>query len=81
MTSEQAKSLKESLESMFEHIARKQGMVEDLQQIEKLQGEIAPTAPKMLNHYLQRRSYTKALDFLNQELTTEDMERTISADD
>ena len=81
MTTEQAKSLKQSLESMFEHIARKQGMVEDLQQIEELQREIAPTAPKMLNHYLERRSYTKALDFLNQELTTGEIDRPNSADD
>jgi hypothetical protein len=75
MTTEQAKSLKESLESMFEHIARRQGMVNDLQQIERLQREIAPTAPSMLNHYLQRRSYTKALDFLNQELAAKDVNR------
>jgi hypothetical protein len=79
MTSEQAQSLKESLESMFEHIERKQGMVEDLQRIEKLQSEIASTAPTMLNHYLQRRSYTKALHFLNHELTTEDLEPSTSA--
>ena len=75
MTTEQAKSLKESLESMFEHIARRQGMANDLQQIERLQREIAPTAPSMLNHYLQRRSYTKALDFLNQELAAKDVNR------
>ena len=81
MTSEQAQSLKESLESMFEHIERKQGMVEDLQRIKKLQSEIASTAPTMLNHYLQRRSYTKALHFLNHELTTEDLERPTSAHD
>ena len=81
MTSEQAQSLKESLESMFEHIERKQGMVEDLQRIEKLQSEIASTAPTMLNHYLQRRSYTKALHFLNHELTTEDLERPTSSHD
>lgn len=81
MTSEQAQSLKESLESMFEHIERKQGMVEDLQRIEKLQSEIASTAPTMLNHYLQRRSYTKALHFLNHELTTEDLERPTSVHD
>ena len=68
MTTEQAKSLKESLESMFENIAAKQGMADDLQQIERLQRDIAPTAPSMLNHYLERRSYTKALDFLNREL-------------
>lgn len=66
---------------MFEHIERKQGMVEDLQRIEKLQNEIASTAPTMLNHYLQRRSYTKALHFLNHELTTEDLERPTSAHD
>lgn len=81
MTTEQALSLKKSLESMFEHIASKQGMVEDLKQIEKLQREISPTAPTMLNHYLERRSYTKALDFLNQELTTEDINRLTSVDD
>ena len=66
---------------MFEHIANKQGMVEDLKQIEKLQREISPTAPTMLNHYLERRSYTKALDFLNQELTTKDINRLTSVDD
>lgn len=81
MTTEQARSLKESLESMFEHIAGRHGMSEDLQQIERLQREIAPTAPSMLNHYLQRRSYTKALDFLNQELTTGDIDRPSSTDD
>ena len=81
MTTEQAKSLKESLESMFEHIERRQGMVEDLQQIERLRREIAPTAPTMLNHYLERRSYTKALDFLNQELTIGDIDRPTSTDD
>ena len=68
MTTEQAKCLKESLEAMFENIAAKQGMIDDLQQIERLQRDIAPTAPSMLNHYLERRSYTKALDFLNREL-------------
>ena len=56
-------------------------MSEDLQQIERLQREIAPTAPSMLNHYLERRSYTKALDFLNQELTTGGIDRPSSTDD
>ena len=73
MTTEQAKSLKKSLESMFENIAAKQGMADDLQQIERLQRDIAPTAPSMLNHYLERRSYTKALDFLNRELAAKNV--------
>ena len=75
MTIEQATSLKETLESMFDHIAKKQAMVDDLQQIERLHTEIAPTAPAMLNHYLQRRSYTKALDFLKQGFVVEDANR------
>ena len=75
MTIEQATTLKETLESMFDHIAKKQHMVDDLQQIEQLYQEIAPTAPPMLNHYLQRRSYTKALDFLTQGFAAEDADR------
>ena len=75
MTTEQATTLKETLESMFDHIAKKQSMVDDLQQIEQLHQEIAPTAPPMLNHYLQRRSYTKALDFLEQGFVVEDEDR------
>ena len=54
MTTEQATTLKETLESMFDHITKKQSMVDDLQQIEQLHQEITPTAPPMLNHYLHR---------------------------
>jgi hypothetical protein len=75
MTTEQATALKASLESMFEHIATRQNMMDDLQQIEKLQQEISPTAPPMLRHYLERRSYTKALDFLEAGVVIEDPNR------
>jgi hypothetical protein len=64
MTTEQATTLKTTLESMFEHITQKESIIEDLEQIERLQQEIGATAPPSLRHYLQRRSYTKALDFL-----------------
>jgi hypothetical protein len=64
MTAQQATTLKETLELMFDHIAKKQDVIEPLQRIEKLHQEIAPTAPPMLDHYLKRRSYAKALDFL-----------------
>ena len=67
MTSEQATSLKTSLESMFEHIAQKESIIEDLEQMERLQQEIGSTIPSQLRHYLQRRSYTKALDFLTED--------------
>ena len=64
MTTQQATSLKTTLESMFAHIAQKESIIEDLEQIERLQAEIGSTVPSQLRHYLQRRSYTKALDFL-----------------
>ena len=67
MTTEQATTLKTTLESMFEHIAQKESIFEDLEQIERLQEEIGSTVPSQLRHYLQRRSYTKALDFLNDD--------------
>ena len=68
MTTEQATTLKTTLESMFEHIAQKESIIEDLDQIERLQQEIGSTGPSQLRHYLQRRSYTKALDFLKDDL-------------
>ena len=64
MTTEQATNLKKTLESMFEHIAQKQSIIEDLEQIERLHQDIGVAVPPQLRHYLQRRSYTKALDFL-----------------
>ncbi len=67
MTTEQATTLKTSLESMFAHIAQKESIIEDLEQIERLQQEIGATVPPSLRHYLQRRSYTKALDFLKDD--------------
>ena len=70
MTTEQATSLKATLESMFAHIAKKESIIEDLEQIERLQDEIGSTVPSQLRHYLQRRSYTKALDFLKDDFAT-----------
>ena len=67
MTTEQATILKTTLESMFAHIAQKESIIEDLEQIERLQQEIGSTVPSQLRHYLQRRSYTKALDFLKDD--------------
>ena len=71
MTTEQATTLKMTLESMFEHITQKESIIEDLEQIERLQQEIGATAPTQLRHYLQRRSYTKALDFLQDDFVAD----------
>ncbi len=35
-----------------------------LRQLEELGQELGSEAPPMLRHYLEKRSYTKALDFL-----------------
>lgn len=71
MTTEQATILKMTLESMFAHIAQKESIIGDLEQIERLQQEIGSTVPAQLRHYLQRRSYTKALDFLKDDFAAD----------
>ncbi len=71
MTTEQATTLKTTLESMFEHITQKESIIEDLEQIERLHQEIGAAAPPPLRHYLQRRSYTKALDFLKDDFVAD----------
>jgi hypothetical protein len=75
MTLEQAKILQEALESMFDHISKNQSVMEELERIENLHREIASTAPPMLNHYLERRSYVKALDFIKHGFVVEDKDR------
>lgn len=75
MTTEQTITLKQTLESMFDSIAKKQNIIESLNRIEKLHQEIASTAPPMLIHYLKRRSYAKALDFLRKDTVVEDASR------
>ena len=71
MTTEQVTTLQTTLESMFEHIAQKESIVEDLEQIERWYQEIGSTAPPTLRHYLQRRSYTKALNFLKYDFAAD----------
>ena len=80
MTPEQATTLKATLQSMFDNIEKRQDIIADLQQIEQLQQDIASTAPPMLNHYLQRRSYAKALEFLTESGVVEHSDQT-EADD
>ena len=80
MTPEQATTLKATLQSMFDNIEKRQDIIADLQQIEQLQQEVASTAPPMLNHYLQRRSYAKALEFLTESSVVEDSDQTETDD-
>lgn len=64
MTTLQATALKETLEAMFDSISKKEDVTKHLVQISRLQQEVAPTASPELKHYLQNRSYTKALEYL-----------------
>lgn len=60
----QIAELKDALEMMFDRIAAGEDILEQLDRINVLHREVAPTAPKMLCHYLERKSYAKALDLL-----------------
>ncbi|MDE0686798.1 MAG: hypothetical protein OXI61_01400 [Candidatus Poribacteria bacterium] len=61
---ERFSDLRQALETMMQRIEVGEDIMEQLDQINALSQELAPTAPKMLLHYLERKSYTKALAFL-----------------
>lgn len=67
MTTEQTSELQNTLETMFNRIATGDDITEQLLRIQQLSTDIESAAPKMLMHYLQRKSYTKALDFLKEK--------------
>ncbi len=75
MTEDQLQSLVSSLRSMFDKIGRKEPIAQELVEITRLQGEIQATAPPQLAHFLERRSYTKALEFLEAGVVTDDPDR------
>ena len=56
--------LKQTLETMFSRIETGEDILEQLERISVLYRELPATAPKMLRHYLERKSYTKALALL-----------------
>ena len=60
----QISELRRTLETMFDRIAAGEDILEQLDRINALHQQVAPAAPKMLCHYLERKSYTKALDLL-----------------
>ncbi|RKU06700.1 hypothetical protein C6503_25680 [Candidatus Poribacteria bacterium] len=56
--------LRQTLETMFARIETGEDILEQLEHINVLHQKLDPTAPKMLRHYLERKSYTKALALL-----------------
>lgn len=75
MTANQQQDLALNLRSMFDKIERKEPINEKLVQISRLQGEIQATAPPQLAHFLERRSYTKALEYLESGVVVDDPAR------
>ena len=67
MQSERLSELRQALETMMQRIETGEDIMEQLEGIDALSQELAPTeTPKMLLHYLERKSYTKALAFLKE---------------
>ena len=58
----------DAIESMFTSIAEnKNDVAEHVLEVDRLSREMISEVPPMLRHYLERRSYQKALDFINGE--------------
>ena len=66
MQVEGVSELRQALETMMQRIETGEDIMEQLEQIDQLHQNLAPTAPKMLQHYLERKSYTKALALLKE---------------
>ena len=60
----QIAELKQALETMLSRIETGADILEQMEQINVLHQALDPKAPKMLRHYLERKSYTKALALL-----------------
>ena len=75
MTQDQVIALRHNLSEMFERIEKKEPILEQLEQIGKLQSSIAATAPAQLSHFLERRSFAKALEYLEQGFIVDDPDR------
>ena len=64
MQTELFSDLRQALETMLSRIEAGEDILEQLERIDALHQELAPAGPKNLLHYLERKSYTKALAFL-----------------
>lgn len=67
MISAVEQELREALEKLLRAAADKdrQAIATALAGVTELQRRLGPDAPERLRHYLERRSYQKALEFLN----------------
>ena len=67
MQVERFSELRQALETMLHRIETGEDIMEQLERIDMLSQSLAPAeTPKMLQHYLDRKSYTKALALLKE---------------
>lgn len=59
--------LREALVDFMRAAAEQGDVGAALKRVTELQAQLGVDAPPMLRHYLERRSYQKALDFLNSD--------------
>ncbi|MFT5365803.1 MAG: hypothetical protein ACI8V2_000744 [Candidatus Latescibacterota bacterium] len=81
MTATHVEDLKDTLKGMFDAIAQKESIIEHILKLEDIQREIADTAPAQLRHFLERRSYIKALEYVETGIVLEDPDRPDCEDD
>ena len=81
MTATHVEDLKHTLKGMFAAIEEKESIVDHILKLDDLQREIANTAPAQLRHFLERRSYTKALEYLETGIVIDDPDRPDCEDD
>ena len=68
MTFNEYQKLHDAIERLFTSIAKnKNDVAEHVLEVDRLSREVISEVPPMLRHYLERRSYQKALDFINGE--------------
>lgn len=75
MTSEQAMDMRSTLVAMFEAIDKNENIAEHLIKLDDIQRGLDRNAPAQLRHFLERRSYVKALEYLETGLVVDDPNR------
>ncbi len=75
MTRTHVSDLKSHLEALMGHVERKEDISADLAAIGKLQADLEGRVPFQLTHFLQNRSYEKALEFLASGAVVADPDR------
>ncbi len=81
MTSAQAATLQNALETLMDAIIKKEPITDHLLHLSTLQRDLAAVTSPQLNHFLQNRSYTKALEYLRNGVVIEDPRRPDCDDD